>query len=261
VPKTEAIADQNSVEVPLYTPLDITRYLRIPLWVTLAVSGRHRDYPKEVFYFFSLGPVFQEQIKDDFSLPFRDAESKRVSFRTLANIFLLSFLFRYPTSSESRARWHPRDGQVFFDLVWEAFRYAESDPGLFTDPNPDVLLKQFEKLVTRFIGLERIDVKKLIALHLERVELKNSVPIRLYPLSRDPAPDAPRLVVIDPEVRFGRPTVKGVPTDVLAERWRAGDRPPYLADDYSLTIEEVEEALRYESTPHTHAFQFPFFGW
>jgi uncharacterized protein (DUF433 family) len=261
VPKTEAIAEQNAVEVPLYTYLDVARYLRIPLWAALSISGRHRFHPEEMFELFLHGPIFAERIVDDFGLPTRDGESKRVSFRSLANLFVLSFLFRTPPLREKHVRWHPKDGRVFFDMTWDAFRHAESEPGLFADPDPDVLLKQFERYATRFMGWERNEVKKLIALHLDRVGRKDNVPIRLFPFSRDPAPDVPRFIVIDPEVRFGRPTVKGIPTDMLADRGRAGDAPAYLAEDYGLTTDEVDETLRYESTPYTSPFPFPFFGW
>ena len=69
--------------------------------------------------------------------------------------------------------------------------------------------------------------------------------------------------MIDPEIRFGRPAVKGVPTDVLVERWRGGDNLAELADDYGLTTDEVDEALRYEATAYLTPFLFPFlpFGW
>ena len=102
---------------------------------------------------------------------------------------------------------------------------------------------------------------KLIRLHQERIELKAHTPVRLYPFSRDPAPDAPRMVIIDPEIRFGRPTVRGVPTDVLAERWRAGDHTAELAEDYGLNLDDVDEALRYESISTHPLISFPPFGW
>ncbi len=60
--------------------------------------------------------------------------------------------------------------------------------------------------------------------------------------------DEPRLVVIDPEIAFGRPALSqsGVPTDVIAERFRAGESIGELSQDYGRPVFEIEEALRCE---------------
>ena len=55
-------------------------------------------------------------------------------------------------------------------------------------------------------------------------------------------------VKIDPERRFGRPQVRGVDTWVLRDRFLAGEGMDLLAQDYELTIQEVEDAIRYELT-------------
>jgi uncharacterized protein (DUF433 family) len=70
------------------------------------------------------------------------------------------------------------------------------------------------------------------------------------------------LIEINPQIRFGRPTVagKGVPTDVIFERFRAGDSSAELADDYDVTTSEVDEAIRYETLATTPLYP-PFFDW
>ena len=55
-------------------------------------------------------------------------------------------------------------------------------------------------------------------------------------------------VRIDPERRFGRPQVRGVETWVLRDRFVAGEHIAALCDDYDLSADEVEDALRYELT-------------
>jgi len=77
------------------------------------------------------------------------------------------------------------------------------------------------------------------------------LPVKLYPFTRSagasrPAPD-PRLVVMNPLVSFGRPSVGGVPTHTIWSRFRAGDSPAHLADDYGLALEAIEEAIRCEA--------------
>lgn len=53
-------------------------------------------------------------------------------------------------------------------------------------------------------------------------------------------------VLVDPEVRFGAPQVKGVPTAVLAELYRAGDAISEIQDWYDLTSDQVRQALEFE---------------
>lgn len=60
-----------------------------------------------------------------------------------------------------------------------------------------------------------------------------------------PAPNIEE-VWIDPNRQSGDPVVRGVPTSVLAELFRAGDSITQIADWYELQRTEVEAALRYE---------------
>lgn len=100
-------------------------------------------------------------------------------------------------------------------------------------------------------SLSRPELVARLRLCLDRVEMREGVPARLFPFSRVPADGSPRTIVMDPRIRFGRPTVagRGIPTDVLFERHQAGDSIAELAEDYGLTTAEVEEAIRYEAMP------------
>ncbi len=53
-------------------------------------------------------------------------------------------------------------------------------------------------------------------------------------------------VVIDPLLRFGRPTVHGVATERLWELFDAGESVGIIADGYELTEELVRSAVAYE---------------
>jgi uncharacterized protein (DUF433 family) len=55
-------------------------------------------------------------------------------------------------------------------------------------------------------------------------------------------------VVIDPAISFGRPVLDGlgVRTEVLADRFRAGDSVDELAKDYGVPPEAVQNAIRCE---------------
>lgn len=53
-------------------------------------------------------------------------------------------------------------------------------------------------------------------------------------------------VVIDPRVQFGKPSVKGIPTWLLAERAKSGDSIEYLARDYGIPESAIADALAFE---------------
>lgn len=86
---------------------------------------------------------------------------------------------------------------------------------------------------------------------LARVERdQKGSPIRLFPFTRLPGrtPGQPSVVAIDPRIAFGRPVVARarVATEVIADRFGAGDSPAEMAKDYGVGEEDILEALRYE---------------
>jgi len=88
---------------------------------------------------------------------------------------------------------------------------------------------------------------------LDRIERgARGAPIRLFPFSRRPdrSSEQPQVIAIDPRIAFGRPVVAraGVRTDVIFDRFGAGDSPAEMAGDYGVGEEEILEALRYEQS-------------
>jgi uncharacterized protein (DUF433 family) len=84
----------------------------------------------------------------------------------------------------------------------------------------------------------------------ERVEFdteENGVAVRLRPSASDSQ------VMIDPEVRFGSPTVRGIPTETIAEQVGAGDSIESVAQDFGLDLATVIDALRFEKVNRTYA--------
>jgi uncharacterized protein (DUF433 family) len=59
-------------------------------------------------------------------------------------------------------------------------------------------------------------------------------------------PDSP--VVIDPRVRFGRPSVKGVSTEAIADEIDSGASMEEAAADFALEVGDVRAAYAYEAT-------------
>jgi uncharacterized protein (DUF433 family) len=87
---------------------------------------------------------------------------------------------------------------------------------------------------------------------LDRIERDpQGLPMKLYPFTRagegHNSVTDPRIVVMNPRVSFGRPSVGGVATSTIWNRFRAGDSPSELAQDYGLAPEAIEEAIRCEA--------------
>lgn len=102
----------------------------------------------------------------------------------------------------------------------------------------------------------QLAMKVLLQAHLRRIERDaHGLPIRLFPFTvrtdTDPtvAQSAPRLIAIDPAVAFGRPVIAGsrVPTSEVFERFRAGEQPHEIAEDFKRTDAEIWEAIRCEA--------------
>jgi uncharacterized protein (DUF433 family) len=62
-----------------------------------------------------------------------------------------------------------------------------------------------------------------------------------------PANDPESPVRIDPEMRFGRPSIRGISTETLWEHVDAGEDAYETATDFDLDIRDVRWALAYES--------------
>jgi len=55
-------------------------------------------------------------------------------------------------------------------------------------------------------------------------------------------------VVIDPDVTFGVPQVKGIRTEIIAETYAEAGSWERVADDWNLSVQDVQAALQWELT-------------
>jgi uncharacterized protein (DUF433 family) len=88
-----------------------------------------------------------------------------------------------------------------------------------------------------------------MAAYLERIKRdRGGMPIRLFPFTLERYTESPRIISIDPKLRFGKPCIAGtrIPTAIISERHQAGDSIDLLAKDYGRNAEEIEEVIRYE---------------
>lgn len=118
----------------------------------------------------------------------------------------------------------------------------------FETDGVDLFVEKFGQLIN--VSKEgQIGLSEVLRGALQRVERDDSgMPIRLYPFTRSVKTNSPSMVVIDPSLSGGRPSManSGVAIQVIGERYKAGDSIVALAKDYGRTQEEIEEAIRAE---------------
>jgi uncharacterized protein (DUF433 family) len=83
---------------------------------------------------------------------------------------------------------------------------------------------------------------------VERVTWESNIAARWRPHND---PDSP--VRIDPEVRFGRPSIKGISTEIVWEHDDAGEDVDEIAAAFDLTPADVHWALAYETSRRLRA--------
>lgn len=221
-------------EMPSYGVQEAAHYLRIPrTTIRDWISGRH--------YSGKTGRRFARLI---IQLP--DPDKRLLSFLNLVEIHVLDAI--------------RRKHNIPLEKVRIAVNYLAKH---FPSPHPladqDFVTDGMNLFVTKFSQLINISqagqlaMQEILQAHLHRIERDTrGLPIRLYPFTRkrdsaEPGAE-PRAVVIDPHVSFGRPVLvgTGIPTSVIAERYKAGESMDDLADDYGRTRLEIEEAIRCE---------------
>lgn len=149
-----------------------------------------------------------------------------------------------------------RDHGLKLARIRAALRYVSERMGAvrpllhsnFTTDGVDLFVKR--GILVSASGEGQLPIQEIVRIYLRRVEWDSfQAPIRLFPLTRPGVQvDAPRRVVIDPQISFGRPVVAGtgVPTEVVAGRFGAGENPAEIAEDYGILEDDVLEALRWE---------------
>jgi uncharacterized protein (DUF433 family) len=143
---------------------------------------------------------------------------------------------------------------ISLQKVRRALRFVENELDLkrplieqqFETDGVNLFVRHYGKLINAS-DRGQVEMKELLEAALRRIDRDPSgLADRLFPWSRDPR--EPRIVQIDPRRSFGRPVVMAttIPTDILAERFTAGESIAHLADEYQLDPSKIEGALRWE---------------
>ena len=87
---------------------------------------------------------------------------------------------------------------------------------------------------------------------VEKVEWSADVPVRWRPHADPSSP-----VRMDPEVRFGKPAVRGISTEVIWDHIEAEETFGEVADQFDLTLDEARWAYAYETSAHAERRETP----
>jgi len=227
-PHTDNSADPR--ELPSYGITEAAHYLRLPI-ATLRSWVRGRHYPTE---------AGRKYFKPLIDLP--DPKFAALSFVNLVEAHVLDAIRREHRIPMPNVR-------LALDYVRKqcGWKHPLAEQRFETD-GVNLFISRFHDLISASES-GQLTVRELIKAHLRRIEHDSSgFALRLYPFTRKDDLDQPKIVVIDPYISFGRPTIAGtgVSTGIIAERYKAGDSMDALADDYGCERAQVEEAVRCE---------------
>ncbi|VTU00691.1 hypothetical protein : Uncharacterized protein OS=Cyanothece sp. (strain PCC 7822) GN=Cyan7822_3146 PE=4 SV=1: DUF433 [Gemmataceae bacterium] len=257
-------ATHDLVRAPLYTLWDFARYLKLPAASAALLTGRFFDWMEPELlhpHFWAHGPFPSAVVDGELrSGPGRFGRDTRLSFQRLADLFVRSGVFHVLAEVAGTAH-EPEALEHLHRAVRRGLEDAGRVPVAFDADAAELVERLAEPFERHLEEAQALALRKQFALRLSRIETEVGEPVRVFPLTRDPAESSPKIVVLDPRVRFGRPALagRGVPTDSVFERYLAGDSPAELAEDYGVPVEEIDEAVRYEARPPV-AF-FPLGGW
>lgn len=217
--------------LPAYSYVDAARYLMIPV-DTLRSWVRGRSYRT------SHGKRFSEPLIE---LPAEDARA--LSFINLVEAHVLRAI--------------RVEHQVRLDQIRIALNFISQELGY---PHPlvreDLLKTDGQSIYVEHLEMlldaskrGQIAIRETLEIYLTRIEVdEQGIASRLFPFLHPNRRDDPKVIVIDPNISFGRPVIAGtgIPTKVLADRYEAGDSVDLLAMDYDCDRPLIQTAIDYE---------------
>lgn len=231
--KLDVYGGQDPRELPAYGIREVARYLCLP-------NSTLRSWTLGQFYADRKGHrhFFEPLIQ------IADREAGLMSFMDLIEAHVLSAI--------------RRKHEVKLETIRTAVRHVrKANPksrhplaeGRFATVGKNLFLEELGRLIS-LSDDGQLGLLACLDDYLDRIDREPSgLAARLFPFTRTKLAEAPRRVTIDPRVAFGRPVIAGtsIPTSTIHERWRAGESASALAEDYDQPLENIDEALRWET--------------
>ena len=221
---------QDPRDIPNYTAIEAAHYLRVPPSTVRAWVFGYRYQTREG------SKLFKPVVK------LTHSKKRLLSFTNLVELHVLSAIRCFHRVSLDKVR-----RAIVFIEKETCLEHPLARKELYTD-GLDLFTKKFGEIVN-VSKHGQLEMREIIEAHLERIEWDEvGVAALLYPFTSKRESSEPRLVVINPRVSFGRPvlTGTGIPTEIFAQRYIAGESIDELATDYECDRLQVEEAIRCE---------------
>ena len=95
----------------------------------------------------------------------------------------------------------------------------------------------------------QVAMKEMLNTYLHRIELTDIGIPKLYPFVARDRRDEPKIISILPTIAYGRSVIDGtgISTAVISARFKARESISALADEYGRSVQEIEEAIRWET--------------
>jgi uncharacterized protein (DUF433 family) len=217
--------------IPVYPFVDAARYLKIPV-DTLRSWVRGRSYNT------SQGKRYSEPL-----IELSSPEARELSFTNLVEAHVLRAI---------RVEHKIRLDQIRIALNYISLELKYEHPLV----REDFLRTDGKSIYVEHLGRlldasknGQIAIRETLEIYLTRIEVdEKGIAARLFPFIHSKQRNDPKVIVIDPNISFGRPVIAGtrIPTGILADRARAGESANTLARDFRCDISLVEIALEYE---------------
>ena len=214
---------------------------------SIGETARYLDVPTATLRYWVLGGPYRTQRGIKRAAPIiqlADPSERLLSFLNLVEAHVLDALRRHHEVSLPKVR-------AALDYLARSdvgpHRHPLADPSLQTD-GLDLFVDHYGQLINASRAGQTA-MRAMLEAHLRRIDRNPAgAPVRLYPFTRKHDAEEPRVVMMDPRVQYGRPVLvgSGIPTAVIAERYKAGESIQDLAADYGRGPEEIEEAIRCE---------------
>lgn len=213
---------EDLLETPMYGTSEAAHYLRVPYQTLRYWTKGNRDNE----------PIVTLALNDP----------PRLSFMNLLECHMLSAL---------RSSYRVRLPKVRAALTTLSKLLPSPHPlvdsPLETD-RVDVFIREFGGELVNLSRRGQMGIQEVLNVHLTRIEPTEGI-FRFFPFVERRVENEPKVIVMTPTVAFGRPVIAGtaIPTSLVASRFHARESVPDLADEYEVTVREIEEAIRLES--------------
>ncbi len=222
---------RSPTDVPLYQVAEAAHCLHLPrgtvrAWLEPKISrGKH-------------GPTISPPL-----VAMADRLTNRLSFNNLVELHVLSTIRQVHGIKMGKVR-------VGLDYLRRLFDTDRPLLHVQMQTNGEALFVDHDGDLIDASSRGQVAMRTILSQYLERIDRDTGGrPSRLFPfVAKDQRGHSPKIITIDPCVRFGRPCILGtnLPTSIIAERHQAGDSIDDLADDFERPAWEIEQAILYE---------------